>query len=368
MKLAETLRAAMTHWRRTAVAAGRTAWKRVGDDAWPIAQGTLAATVAWAIARHVIQHHQPFFAPIAAVVALNASRGERGTNAVRLLNGVVVGIVVAELTGHVLGHGYVAVAVATLVSMAVAQALGDVRIVIGQAAASAILTVVTNTSGAGVGRLTDALVGGGVALVISQVVFPAEPLKLLRDDEAAALSGMAQALHRASISLLRGDDTSADQAVEQLRTVRDRLTELGKTRERTVRTARRTPRWWVRRKPIVREEENAGQLDLLGSSCLALTRSIIAADADDAQLQSLRTPIGQLGDVLQALAAAPADREVRQRAADRAVQIARGTPQLWPGAPDAARAVGWSVRQVARDTIVFTGIEPSGADDAICGG
>ncbi|MEV5830558.1 hypothetical protein AB0L25_33835 [Spirillospora sp. NPDC052242] len=41
---------------------------------------------------------QPFFAPIAAVVALNAVRGRRGVNALHLLTGVILGIGVGELT------------------------------------------------------------------------------------------------------------------------------------------------------------------------------------------------------------------------------------------------------------------------------
>lgn len=333
---------------------------------WPVIQGTFAATVSWVIARHLVQHHQPFFAPIAAVVALNATRGERGTNALRLLLGVLVGIIVAGVAITVLGSGYLTLAVATLVSMVLALLFGAARMVIAQAAASAILTVATDAPGVGPGRLTDALIGGGTALVISQLLFPAAPLKLLHEDESAALDGMAQALHLAVAAIEHGDDAPADRAVEQLRIVRDRLTELGKTRQRTLHTAHRTPRWWIRREPIVREEENAGQLDLLGSSCLALTRAIIAAD--DSRLQSLRAPIDQLGDVLRDLSSAPSDRGLRQQAADRAVRIAQDTLRPAPDAPEAERAVAWSVRQVAHDTIVFAGIDPGQASDAIAGG
>jgi peptidoglycan/LPS O-acetylase OafA/YrhL len=53
-------------------------------DAWPLLQGTAAAMAAWVIATHLFDHHQPFYAPIAAVVALTAL-GERGLNALQLL-------------------------------------------------------------------------------------------------------------------------------------------------------------------------------------------------------------------------------------------------------------------------------------------
>src|SRR4051812_10576181 len=75
---------------------------RTAADAWPLLQGTAAATAAWVIAKYVLDHEQPFFAPIAALVALNTSVGERGLNAVRLLQGVILGIVIGEATLAVL--------------------------------------------------------------------------------------------------------------------------------------------------------------------------------------------------------------------------------------------------------------------------
>ncbi len=67
---------------------------------------TLAATLAWLIATRIMQHHIPFFAPIAAVVALNTTLGQRGSNAIRLLVGVGMGIVVSEFALWLLGGGF----------------------------------------------------------------------------------------------------------------------------------------------------------------------------------------------------------------------------------------------------------------------
>jgi uncharacterized membrane protein YgaE (UPF0421/DUF939 family) len=80
--------------------------RRVGADLWPLLQGTAAATAAWLIARYLLDHAEPFFAPIAALVALNTSLGERGRNALRLLQGVIAGIAVGELTLLTLGGGF----------------------------------------------------------------------------------------------------------------------------------------------------------------------------------------------------------------------------------------------------------------------
>src|SRR5258708_32576956 len=100
--LTAVARAAVAHvsssWRDTLVRSARDARDRCVLGLWPLLQQTAAATLAWVVAVHVVEHHQPFFAPIAAVVGLNAAMGERGTNAVRLLLGAVVGILGGELT------------------------------------------------------------------------------------------------------------------------------------------------------------------------------------------------------------------------------------------------------------------------------
>ncbi len=151
------------------------ALRRLPPDTWLVLQSTLAATVAWVIANRVVGNPEPFFAPIAAVVALNASLGERGLNAVRLLLGVVIGIVAGELTVAALGGGYASLALAVFAATGVARALGGVRIVIAQAAAGAILTVAVANGEAGTERLVDALIGVGVALLFTQVLFSPSP-------------------------------------------------------------------------------------------------------------------------------------------------------------------------------------------------
>src|SRR5690349_21507866 len=80
--------------------------------------GTIAATVAWALAKRIGGDHDPFFAPIAAFIALNAPLGERGLNAVRLIVGVLLGIAVGEATVAAFGGaaGYDGLAIATFVA------------------------------------------------------------------------------------------------------------------------------------------------------------------------------------------------------------------------------------------------------------
>ena len=50
---------------------------RLRTKSWQIGQCTLAAGAAWYVAADVLGHASPFFAPIAAVVSLGTSYGQR---------------------------------------------------------------------------------------------------------------------------------------------------------------------------------------------------------------------------------------------------------------------------------------------------
>jgi uncharacterized membrane protein YgaE (UPF0421/DUF939 family) len=238
---------------RRVAAAGSRALQRVVADAWPLLQGTGAATAAWVLAKYVFDHPQPFFAPIAALIALNTALGERGLNALRLLQGVVLGIVVGEVILATLAGGYGSMALAILVATAAARALGGTRIVIAQAAVAAILTVAVADAEAGVERLTDALIGAGVALVFSQLLFSPEPLALLRRSETALLARMADGLALTARALDEDDDELAERAVAELRAFPDELVELRRTRRASARVARRTLVWRSQRALVVQE-------------------------------------------------------------------------------------------------------------------
>ncbi|MFB7032463.1 FUSC family protein, partial [Streptomyces sp. NPDC056295] len=155
--------------------------RRVEDNLWPVLQQAVAAALSWWIADDLIDHHVPLFAPIATLVALNTPLGGRGTNTVRVLVGVISGVVVGQLAFTLLGHdhGAVTVGAAVLCALLVALVLDGWRITMAQAAVGAVICVAAGQQ-AGIDRVLDALIGGAVALVFSQLLFPVHPLALLR--------------------------------------------------------------------------------------------------------------------------------------------------------------------------------------------
>lgn len=336
--------------------------RRVALDGWLLLQATASATAAWLVARYVFDHPAPYFAPITAMVALTANLGERGLHAIRLLQGVLLGLLVGQLVLAVLGEGPGTMALAVFVSLATARALRSAQVVVVQAAVSSILVVALGDQANGVQRLVDALTGAGIALVFSQLLFPPEPLALLRRAETAALDAIADGLTTLVDAIDQDDDGLAQQAVGELREVLDHLLELRRVGRTDTRVTRRVLTW--RAKVVVREKENAEHLDLLGASCLMLAR--LVASADSGTRGRLQEPVRDLTAVIASLADGLDDRDARQRAADRSLELATRITAEAAGPADADRAfLAYSLRTVATDVITFAGVDLADTLEAI---
>jgi uncharacterized membrane protein YgaE (UPF0421/DUF939 family) len=203
--------------------AARRRVRRVRSQLWPIAQTTIAAGAAWAIASLV--HSQPFFAPVSAVISLGVARGRRTVRAIELTVGVAVGIAVADLIVIALGGGTLVLMLVVGLSMMAALLLGGGTILVNQAAVSAILVVATLQPGSAPSptRFVDALIGGGVALLVGQVLFPRDPVKSMAKAARPVIDDLATALRLTAEALRGGDEDRARRALDIARATDDDL-------------------------------------------------------------------------------------------------------------------------------------------------
>jgi hypothetical protein len=129
----------------------RGARRRVADAGWSVVQTPVAAGLAWYIAHTLLGHHDPFFAPTAAAVALSKTRVLRGQRALQLIVGVVLGIGVGTAVKAVAGStpggsGAVAIGVAAMIALFAAPVVGggffeQGVLFVNQSATSAILMI-----------------------------------------------------------------------------------------------------------------------------------------------------------------------------------------------------------------------------------
>ncbi len=339
-----------------------TAPRRVRAVLGPALQASVAAGVAWYVAHDVLGHSQPFFAPIAATVALSTSHVQRSRRTVQMVVGVLLGIGVAELLHPLVGSGAIAIAVVVLVTLLLAVTIGvgfvgEGMMFVNQAAASAILVIALHKAGTGSERATDALVGGAVALVIGVGLFPANPLKLLWNAERGVLASLLRILEASPRgTAANGDadeelDRDMDWALAASHDVHRQLTALTQARNTARVSVRVAPRRMPMRALVEDEERRVARMYLLANATLDLMRTITDfAARGGAPSPERLSEIRYLAGAVRALRDAP--RPWRARTVEQITESMReleGRPLPRDSPEDAIIAL--AARRVAQDVI-----------------
>ena len=207
-----------------------------------IVQASLAAGAAWELALQLPNHGRPFFAPIAAVIALGAERGRRGKQAMAMMAGVAVGILAGAGIVALAGVGWWQLVVGVAVSLALTVGAGMGPMGRSQAAASAILIVALHQPGSNVAfqRLVDALIGGGIAVLLAQILFPIDPVEHVLGATRTLRTHVADVLEEIAAALETGDLRRARAALDRADRIDERKVEEALTLAREV--VRRAPR------------------------------------------------------------------------------------------------------------------------------
>ncbi len=246
----------------------------------------LAAAFAWFIAHRVLGHQQPFFAPIAAAITLGTNPIGRALRIEQLVGGVLLGIGSADGLSAVMGTSTVALGAVVLVTFAVAVIsevglFGESVLFTTQAAVSAILVVTLHEHRTGPERVLDAVLGGGVAFTFGVLLFPPEPVGMIRQAERAVLLSLADTLQETAQIV----DSSTRPEAGWLRNrgmhARQRLEALTSSCASARRIVWVAPWRWPRRALVTSEIDRLPQLDALVDCVLGLACAAITTVADD---------------------------------------------------------------------------------------
>jgi uncharacterized membrane protein YgaE (UPF0421/DUF939 family) len=200
-------------WFRIAAGRLRQGWVLVVES-------TAAATVAWLVDTRLIGDPQPFFAPAAALIVLGQVRGQRMRRAVEVIVGVAGGVLVADVVAQALGpHTTWTIFTVILLTLSVAVAIGASSVSLVQAAVSALYLVVVapSTATAVPLRFVDALIGGVVALVASQLAVARDPVASLVRETRQVFDELASILEEVAAAFDRHDETAARNALDRAR-------------------------------------------------------------------------------------------------------------------------------------------------------
>ena len=340
--------------------AARGGLAEISRRRWRIIQVALSAGVAWLVATEVFGHEQAFFAPISAVIVLGLTVRQRGRRALELALGVSIGIAIADLI--VLGTGTGPWQVALVVGLAVTVALflGGGRILVNQAAVSAVLVAALPVPDLAESftRFLDALIGGGIALA-ANALFPADPVLIGRKRIGPLLSDLAGIIDEVADSLTTRSETDAEAALEGARALDPAVREMKLAVEAGRETVRMAPTRRSASGAVGRFETASEPIDLVVRDTRVLARGAIRANSLGEHVpESVIESIRLLAESVRELDRYLAGQGGRKASRDTAIEAAAlATESLEETSNLAASALVAQVRASALDILTGLGIE-----------
>jgi hypothetical protein len=217
--------------------------------------------------------------------------------------------------------------------------LGGGPVLVSEAAVSAILLVVLEPTSAGLvpSRLIEALVGGGVALAVSAIAFPLDPVLLVGRSAQAVFGELGRTLEEVGAALADGDGARSEAALRGARELDDGVRALDEALVLGAETARFAPGRRSSRSELDRYARAARHMDFAVRNTRVLARHVLRfVRTGRPAPPELPQAVRDLSQCVWALAAEldsprPDGTEVRihaSRASARAIESYRSDPDL----------------------------------------
>ncbi len=347
----------------------RMGFRHVRGGWWQILQTAVAAGAAWVLATLILGHEEPpVFASIAAVISLGLAVGRRLRRTIALLIGVAVGVVVADLVVVVFGIGAPQMGLLVALAMIVTTFFFEgEELAVNEAAISAmILTVAFYPSEAGfpLERLSEALVGGGTAVLINALL-PIDPERMVRTAAHPVFDESVAVLEETAAALEEGDRERAQNALAKARAIDDRVSGFKEALAAGRETARIAPR---RRRVLGHLElyaAAADQIDLTVRHVRILARDALGVVRTGRPApEPLAVALRDLARATEALAAYLETPDSPEEARRLALKAAGGAAALLREREDltkdlATNALVDEIFSAAYDLLLGTGMDPA---------
>lgn len=255
--------------------------RRLASRAPSIFQCAAAAAVAWVVAKELLGHPRPFFAPIAVVICIGVALGRRVRRMLEMVVGVGLGIGVGDLIIARIGSGAWQIALVVAFAMAVAVLLDEGPVIALQAGSSAVLvaTLLPPSGSGGADRMVDAFVGGFVAMA-AVALLPADPVALVHRHGRVVLDELADALEGAAEAIAGRDVALAADALDKARGSQAAVERLRDALQTGRETAVLSPLRWHTRGRLARYQEAGVHIDHALRNTRVLLRRTLAALRD----------------------------------------------------------------------------------------
>lgn len=349
---------------------GRTSMRerlyRLRSKSWHIGQAAAAAAVAWLIAKDLLGHDTPFFAPIAAVLSLGTSYGQRLRRVAEVTVGVALGVFLADLLVVLLGTGWWQVGLVVALAMSAAFLLDAGNLFVTQAAIQSIIVVtLIPDPDAALARWSDALVGGAVAIVAATVV-PRAPLRRPQEQAAEVVRRIATLLRAAAQSARDGDVERGLEVLAHARATETLIRELQAAADEGLAVVASSPFRRRHKGRVRRMAELVEPLDRALRNTRVLVRRVAVANYHHERLPSSYAALcSDLADAADAMADDLERDTVGPEVRSALLAVGAATAQVERTADLSADVVLAQIRSIIVDLLQVTGMDVVEATEAI---
>ncbi|WP_233583763.1 aromatic acid exporter family protein [Micromonospora sp. CV4] len=332
-------------------------------------QAGLAAGLAYFISHRLLGNPQPVFAPISAVGTLAASVGQRFRRTVELIAGVGIGVAIGDFLIYLLGTGAWQLGLVVTVAILLTIFAGASVAIVIQAAATAVLivTLSPSTQNLEIPRFVDAFLGGGVALLVTAVLLPLNPLRVINRAARPALDLLAAQLDATADGLRNRDRATVQQALERLRNNKEELATLAEAIEGAKETATLSPARWHRRDELTHYAEAADPIDrAMRNTGTLIRRSVTLIEDEEPVPDPMPDAMNHLAESVRLLKHEFAVGEEPEKARERALRAVSEAGRAYgAGVGFSGSVVVAQIRTTASDLLVASGIEQEEANRCI---
>ncbi|MEU8182348.1 FUSC family protein [Micromonospora sp. NPDC049044] len=329
-------------------------------------QAGLAAGLAYLISHKVLGNPQPVFAPISAVGTLAASVGQRFRRTVELIAGVGIGVAIGDFLIYLLGTGAWQLGLVVTVAILFTIFAGASVAIVIQAAATAVLivTLSPSTQNLEIPRFVDAFLGGGVALLVTAVLLPLNPLRVINRAARPALDLLAAQLDATADGLRSRDRASVQRALDRLRNNKEELATLAEAIEGAKETATLSPARWHRRSELIHYAEAADPVDrAMRNTGTLIRRSVTLIEDEEPVPDPMPAAIGHLAESVRLLKHEFAAGEEPEKARELSLRAVSEAGRAYgDGVGFSGSVVVAQIRTTASDLLVASGIEQEEAN------
>ncbi|MGK5743100.1 FUSC family protein [Micromonospora sp. URMC 103] len=332
-------------------------------------QAGIAAALAYVVSHRLLGNPQPVFAPISAVGTLAASVGQRFRRTVELIVGVAIGVALGDGLIYLVGTGAWQLGVVVTGAILLTIFAGASVAIVIQAAATAVLivTLSPSTQNLEIPRFVDAFVGGGIALLVTAILFPLNPLRVLNRAARPALDLLANQLDAAADGLRARDRTKVQRALDRLRNNKEELAAFTEAIEGAKETTTLSPARWHRRDELAHYAEAADPIDrAMRNSGTLIRRSVTLIEDEEPIPEPMPDAVGHLAEAVRLLKHEFAVGDEPQQARERSLRAVSEAGRAYgEGVGFSGSVVIAQVRTAASDLLVASGIEQEEANRLI---